>query len=309
MNVLHEGIGIPRVGLEHTPKVNVSKGALENAKDKGFIDPFKAVDEIDGVEVSWTLGKMLLYAAGQVPPPEAMQAKALPVGFGSNVDGVPPDFNFAGSSWSPIQQEDDDHDDDWSDDIVDKVKSSKSTSGFLIFVLILFILGYFLRKRERRMRLFSKVNSMFRRSRKPGSPRKASRGLAGLRNKLFWRTSSTSYERILEDGDAEQFALGDIDSDVSDGSDSSDGGSSSSRRILATGGGRSSGLATPKLNVEMFDDNNRSVSAIDRSGLVVRTESRERLVPNLQMSNAGRRSRAGSPTRMKSPLVSTFQDD
>lgn len=308
MNVLHDGIGIPRIGLEHTPKANVSKGALENAKDKGFLDPFRAVDKIDGVEVSWTLGKMVLYAAGQVPPPETMQAKALPVGFGSNRDGVPPDFNYAGSTWAPVKHDDDGDDDDW-DGIVDKVKSSKSTSSFLLLVLILFLLGYFLRKKERRMRLFSKFNSTLRRSRKSGSPRKVSRGLAGLRNKLFGLSSSVSYERILEDGDADQFALGDIDSDASEGSDSSDGGSSSSRRILTVDGGRSSGLATPKMTVELFDDNNRSVSAIDRSGLVVRTESRERLVPHLQMSNAGRRSRAGSPTRIKSPLGSTFQDD
>ncbi len=48
----------------------------------------------------------------------------------------------------------------------------------------------------------------------------------------------------------------------------------------------------------------------DRAGLVVRTESRERLQagPNLQMLGAGRRSRAGSPTRMKSPLMTPLEE-
>ena len=51
-----------------------------------------------------------------------------------------------------------------------------------------------------------------------------------------------------------------------------------------------------------------NVGAFDRSGLVVRTESRERLGPNLQMLGAGRRSRAGSPTRMKSPLMTPLEE-
>ncbi len=95
------------------------------------------------------------------------------------------------------------------------------------------------------------------------------------------------------------FELGDVDTDDNEHSDSSEGS-----RF-----GRSSGLATPNVTVEMFDPA-MSGSALDRSGLVVRTESRERLVPaNLQMLNAGRRSRASSPTRMKSPLMSPLQED
>ncbi|KAL8285960.1 hypothetical protein RB597_002845 [Gaeumannomyces tritici] len=313
LNVLHEGIGIPRLGLDKTPHAhNVSKGALESAKDKGFLDPFKAVDTIDGVEVSWTLGKMVLYAAGQVPPAET-SAKALPVGFGSNAKGVPDDFNHAGSTWNPISQQEGDGDDwgDAADDILEKARS-KSTSGFLLFILILVVLAYIFRKKDRRLRLFSKINGFTRRSRRAGSPRKGGRGLTGLRNKLFGRAGTTNYERLLEDGEAEQFALGDIDSDGSEGSDSSSSeGSASSgirRQVVSiSGNGRSSGLATPKLNMDVYDEF-RAGSAIDRSGLVVRTESRERLVPTLQMSNAGRRSRASSPTRLKSPMKSPLQE-
>jgi len=297
INVLHEGIGIPRIGLEKTTTANVSKGALEDAKENGFLEPFQAVDKIHEIEVSWTLGKMLLYAAGQVPPG---RYRDLPVGFGTNVqdDSVPSDFNYAGSHWEPVKGGD--NDDDWADtadELLDEARKKSTTPGFLLFLFILAFLAYIFRKKERRMRVYNRLGYPCRRSRKPGSPRKNNRGLSGLTSKLFGR-HATEYERVMEEGEAEQFELGDADSDDNDHSDSSEGS-----RI-----GRSSGLATPKLNVEMFDEM-RTGSAIDRSGLVVRTESRERLVPSLSMLNAGRRSRAGSPTRQKSPLMSPLQED
>lgn len=287
INVLHDGIGIPRLGLEHTTHVNASKGALEDAKDKGFVDAFQPVDKVDGIEVSWTLGPMVLYAAGQIPPQDA---ESLPVGFGSNTIDIPTDFNYAGSKW---KQDDDDDDDDWDDaleDFVDHAKPSKS--GFLFFVLVLLLIGYFFRKRDRRLRFMNKFNSFTGRSKKPGSPRKPARGLAGLTSKFFGR--QPAYERIVEEGDASQFELGDFDSDDNEHSDSSEGS-----RL-----GRTSGLATPKLNLDRFETG----FAPDREGLFVRTESRERLVPP-SMSNAGRRSRNGSPTRMKSPLMTPLQED
>jgi len=263
----------------------------EAAKEKGFLDPFQAADLIDDKEVSWTMGRMLLYAAGQVPP---QTTEYLPVGFGSNVAGVPSDFQYAGSSWNTTWGSSDD--DDWIDtaeDFIDHAKS-KSSSGFLFFLLVLFLLALLFRKRDRRMRLYNKINSILRPHRKPGSPRKGGRGFSSITNKLFRR--SHHYERVLEEGDVAQFELGDVSSDEGEHSDSS--GGSRSRF------GRSSGLATPKVNLESFDDLKKPAhpgSALDRSGLVVRTESRERLVP--QMLGAGRRSRAGSPARNKSPLV------
>ncbi|OLN97549.1 Golgi apyrase [Colletotrichum chlorophyti] len=292
INVLYEGIGIPRPGIEHTPNpgLNVTKGTLEDAKETGFVDPFQPVNEIDGVEVSWTLGKMVLYAAGQIPP----KGSAQPVGFGSNVVGAT-DFEPAGSTFSPIITGSDD-DDDWddaADELLDKAKT-KSGSGVLLFVVLLLILGFLLRKRDRRTRWFSRVASAVRGSRRPGSPRKFGRGFS-FTNKFFGRPSAT-YERVLEEGDADQFELGDAESDDNDQSDSSEGSRA----------GRSSGLATPKLNIERIDDG-RPPFSMDRGGLAVRTESRERLVPSLV--NAGRRSRAGSPTRLKSPLMKPLDQD
>lgn len=301
INVLHDGIGVPRVGLEptSTPSVNITKEIGESAKEKGFLEPFQAVDKIDDIEVSWTLGPIVLYASGQVPPQSTV--KELPVGFGANVKGVPADWQHAGSNWTalPLSGEDDDWTDDITDDIVDHVKT-KSGSGFLLFILALLLVFFLFRKRDRRMRLYTKVNSMFRRHQKrPSSPRsKASRGFSGLAGKIFGRPPH-SYERVLEEGDASQFELGDVDSD---GADSDSSGSIRQ--------GRTSGLATPKLNVSSFDDLRKPphpTNAMDRSGMAVRTESRERLMPHL--INAGRRSRAGSPTRMKSPLQNPLNED
>ncbi|KAK4151353.1 nucleoside phosphatase family-domain-containing protein [Chaetomidium leptoderma] len=318
INVLHEGIGVPRIGLEQLPTANVSKGALEHAKENGFLDPFQPVDKINDIEVSWTLGKMVLYAAGQVPP--QTRDDRYPVGFGSNVEGTPYDFQFAGSSWKPTNHygNQTSDDDDWdldAEDILDKAKSN-STTGFLAFILILALFFYFFRKRDRRMRLYSRVNSVLRRPRKPGNnPRKGSaRGLSGLATKIFGgrRSSGGTYERVMEEGDASHFELGDVDSDDNEYSDSSEGSKASSRL------GLSSGLATPQVVDHHHHHHHHyhhglaspTVSALDRSGLVVRTDSRDRLTlpPHLALSGVGRRSRAGSPTRMKSPLMSPLQE-
>jgi hypothetical protein len=151
-----------------------------------------------------------------------------------------------------------------------------------------------------------------RRNRRPGSPRKSGRSFFGS-GKFFGRQT---YERVLEDGEAaNEFELGSVDSDDNENSDSSEGS-----RL-----GRTSGLATPKMSVTNFGSGNYfenapsnpqlvglglthsgAPNAFDRSGLIVRTESRERLAPSLLA--AGRRSRAGSPTRMKSPLMTPLEE-
>jgi len=357
INILHDGIGIPRIGLEHLPSsgVNAStKAALDSAKAKGFVDPFKPVDKIDGIEVSWTLGKMLLYASGQIPPKSGDDI--YPVGFGSNVvsggssssSTIPPDFQFAGSDWRGVNHHGNkttvDDDDDWgehAEDLLDKAKD-RTTSGLFLFLLLFFCFVYIFRKRDRRMRLYSRIHTFFNRNKRSGGgrfggpPRKGGassvRGLSNLiTSKLFGSggRSGGAYERVLEEGDANQFELGDVDSlssfeegnEYSDSSADGGGGSSSSsasRRFGAAGGSTSGRFSssTPKLSSSngfetMPTTGAAATAALDRSGLVVRTESRERLVlpNNLQMLNAGRRSRAGSPTRLKSPLMTPLEED
>jgi hypothetical protein len=218
-------------------------------------------------------------------------------------------------------------DDDWeldTEDILDKAKS-KSVTGFFAFIALLLLLLYFFRKRDWRMRLYSRVNSILRRRRPGTGGRKGSagaRGLSGLATKIFGGSrrgsGGATYERVMEEGDASQFELGDVDSDdTNEYSDSSDALSSSSKSAASSRRfGLSSGLATPQVVDHHHHHHyhhglaSPTVSALDRSGLVVRTESRERLTlpPHLALSGVGRRSRAGSPTRMKSPLMSPLQE-
>lgn len=286
INMLYDGIGIPRVGLEGGVGSNSTKDNSDH--EKGFADPFRPMDKIDGVELSWTLGKMVLYAAGQVPP---SSDDGLPVGFGSNVEsGKPEDFELAGSVPIPanLGSHDDDDDDDW-DDLLEK--PSGSTSGIVAFIFILLVLAFILRKPERRRRLFS----LARRRHRSSGGRKSSRGFS-LANKIFGR-NTPAYERVMEEGDLSDFELGDVDSDEDEHSDSSE---ETSRQ------GRASGLATPQFSGRV-DELRPPPSAMDRSGLVVRTESRERL--SLQTINAGRRSRNVSPIRSKSPFMTPLAED
>ncbi|EFX04595.1 nucleoside diphosphatase [Grosmannia clavigera kw1407] len=284
INVLHEGIGIPRVGLEKLPGINVSHEALEGAKEQGFATPFRPVDKIDSVEVSWTLGRMLLYAAGQVQPYKGDGKEDLAVGFGSNVqdDSTPADFSYAGSTWERPQA---------GGSLADTTQKRSVSPGLVVFVLVVAVVVSLLRKKEKRTRLSSWFGSWTRRPRGPGG-----RLLSSLAGKLFGQRQSRDYERVLEEGGMEQLELGELEADESEISDGSDGsGPGSGRSQLA----RTSGLATPRIGVDGFEDV-RMFSGLDRSGLVVRTESRERLVP---------KSRAGSPTRLKSPMMAALHED
>ncbi|KAI1822238.1 nucleoside phosphatase family-domain-containing protein [Xylaria intraflava] len=295
INVLHEGIGVPRVGMENTPTpgINVTKAVGEAAKEKGFLHAFQPADEIDDMEISWTLGKMVLYAAGQIPPQDDY---SLPVGFGSNTKAIPVDFQHAGSTYNSSSVDDKNGWSDTAEDLIDHAKS-KSASGIFIIIALFIALLFIFRKRDRRMRLYSRINHVLRRPRRPGTPRKTSGGLSALRSKLFG-IRPHHYERVMEEGDIDQVELGETSSD-DDHSESSSG----------TRFGRPFGISTPKLNVESFDDLKKAMPshAIDRSGLVVRTESRERLaLPH--MLHAGRRSRTASPTRLKSPQLSPLSE-
>ncbi|ORY16791.1 nucleoside phosphatase family-domain-containing protein [Clohesyomyces aquaticus] len=296
INVLHDGIGVPRVGIEELQGTkNTTHALLKGAKEKGFLDPFQAVNKIGDVEVSWTLGKMVLYAASEIP---AHSSEALAVGFGSNEPGIPADFQYPGGEYKPLA-------DDWHDQLFSE--SPRRIPGLLIFVLIIFVVGFMLCGRERRKSAGQKVLRVFGRGGRPGSLRRR-RGFPG---KLFGIGSTPSYERVLESGEgADDFELGSFDSiSDNDHSDSSEGS-----RI-----GRTSGWATPQIKAGLADpatptyfESGRDIlgqgaglglgpasmfsNPIERGGLMSRTDSRERL-------SGGKRSRANSPSRLRSPMI------
>lgn len=149
INILHNGIGVPQYNIEDSDLGLDGVSKLEsNDNNHGLITPFQAINDVGGMEVSWTLGKMLLYATGQIPP---LNKNAPPVGFGPNL-GDPKAFQIAGSSFyssSEIGK-----DDLWSEaaeELAEKAQS-RSTHGLLLFILILLLIGFFFRKRERRRR-------------------------------------------------------------------------------------------------------------------------------------------------------------
>ena len=265
-------------GIEPTnlAGVNTTNEGHDIAK-QNFMGPFQPVDTIQGVEVSWTLGKMILYAAGQIMPDK----HSLPVGFGSNVaPGIPSDFENAGSA--PLSTTFDAVDDDSDSDSITFFTGHALSSilGVIIFAIIVL---YFCHKPDRLRRILRAVPWRCR------HPKRKSKPWLGLTRKVFGRWTA-HYDRILEEGDADEYEL-DAAFDLVDGSDGGDG----------------HGNGGPKVNVERGDDVNPP-SVMDRHGLVLRTESRERLTTHLQMLNAGKRSRAGSPTRSKGPPMTPWQD-
>jgi Golgi apyrase len=301
INMLHDGIGVPRVGIEDLDgDQNTTKAVIDGAKEKGFLDPFQAVNKINEVEVSWTLGKMVLYASSEIPPPSE---EALAVGFGSNVPGIPKDFQAPGGSYQPYVHDPKD-DDDWYRLFVEH--PSRIPAFLIMIVIVVFIFSIILGK-EKRSAVRKSVTSLFKRNtgKTHSPPSRKRRGF--FSTKLFSRgtSSAPTYERVdLEDGEAvNDFELQEayIDSSDEDNhlSDSSDGS-----RL-----GRTSGWATPQTKSEPLTPSYFSsvgtgdiasqgagltvgpLNAIERGGLLARTDSRERM-----------RSRASSPKRAKSAM-------
>ena len=305
INMLHDGIGVPRLGIEdQVPGINATKEVLDNGKSKGFLDPFQAVNKIGSTEISWTLGKAVLYASSQVHPAE----DTLPVGFGSNVPGIPDDFQYPASPRLPIpinlpqpkpgNSTNSSTIEQWHDALFDG-DSPRRLPGLLLFVFIVLIAMFFLIGRERRRRVYHKINRTFGRG---GGPHRKKGGLLVLGRKIpFFGSRGPSYERVLEEG-ARDFELDQVDSD------------SEAETIDSptTNPGLSNRSHYPSPFKYGFDNNSlQSVGSalelgpgnIDRHGLVIRTESRDRLAPMaLGPTGHGRRSRTASPVR-KSPYV------
>lgn len=304
INILHDGIGIPRVGIENTQGhgLNGTKEVLQSAKDRGFLDAFQAVNKIDSTEVSWTLGKAVLYAASQVPPID----ESRPVGFGSNVAGIPDDFQFPGSSLPslPSSQEEPEHHessgDYWRETLFDG-DSPRRIPGILLFAFIVVIVLFFLCGRDRRSRIFRKLRSLCRCG--SGSLRKK-RHLAGKIPFLGRGSPTASYNRVDDLPAPYDFELEDAESDDNS---SSDIGVLQRSQSWHTPGQKYAfeNEAAPGIGLGLMSSGN----AMDRSGLVVRTESRESLTPMaLGPTHNGRRSRAGSPVRHKTPLINQLDE-
>jgi Golgi apyrase len=69
MNVLHEGFDLPRLGIDISED---ETGKAENLDNVHV--PFQSANSVNGGELSWTLGKMLLYASSQVEAKSSNEA-------------------------------------------------------------------------------------------------------------------------------------------------------------------------------------------------------------------------------------------
>lgn len=69
VNVLHEGIGLPRIVDRNGNSDEGSEEVEDMAKEKGLGRPMmQSLDTIGDVAISWTLGKMVLEASREIPP-------------------------------------------------------------------------------------------------------------------------------------------------------------------------------------------------------------------------------------------------
>ncbi|KAL4784215.1 nucleoside phosphatase family-domain-containing protein [Aspergillus varians] len=316
INVLHDGIGVPRVGLEpiSTSNVNGTKEIIHHSQNKGYMDPFQAVNKIDSTEVSWTLGKMVLYAASQVP---VETQESLPVGFGSNAAGVPSDFQYPSAELLPNPESL--HGESWQDTLFEG-GSSRRIPGFVLFVLIIIILAlFFLCGRTRRLKLCHKFNCLFKCGRGSRLSHQRKRKASGAVKPSFFGQRTPSYERILEEN-APDIELGGSDSSRSSHDYVSD---TDSTPFLPPQRASTWGQSSPA-RLQFNHDNTSTATiglgisaapglcSIDRSGLVVRTESRDHLAPiALGPTTNGRRSRAPSPSRShphRSPSTTPLHD-
>ena len=311
INVLHEGIGIPRVGLEETPSMNDNGTSklLEGAKSKGLIPAFRPINKIDDTEVSWTMGKILLYASSLVDP---MQSDALPVGFGSNLPGVPEDFQYPSvqrvnpktttnnTTSTPMQPKLDGHTQQAT--TVLHTGSSRRVPGILLFLLILCFTIYFIFNRSRRKRLY--VVGM---NKSPSDRRFNRRNLFTGKLPGLFRSSPRlgNYERVdLEDGTPDtpdNFELGGY-LDEEGSSDSNSGsrnaarssGCSPTRNRVGKVHGEQGNAGFDGLGSGQGLGIGMPGNAIGRSGLIGRADGREQMGA---LVDGERQSRSGSPAR------------
>ncbi|EGW35615.1 uncharacterized protein SPAPADRAFT_69800 [Spathaspora passalidarum NRRL Y-27907] len=67
MNILHDGFDLPRLGFEE----EVKRATVKDHDITKVPVPFKSANSIEGEELSWTLGKILLFATSQIPPADS----------------------------------------------------------------------------------------------------------------------------------------------------------------------------------------------------------------------------------------------
>ncbi|KAK9368088.1 nucleoside phosphatase family-domain-containing protein [Lipomyces kononenkoae] len=164
MNVLHSGFGVPRTSAL-TASTSGTDKVVDAAANKGFVDHFKSMDTINGVELSWTLGKMILYASSEVPLAPTLatvNSSQTIVGYGPNNGNFIPEKFDVGKAIPLISSDKDDDDlDGWWDDYGFNITTASTQStlsqrrlpGLLMFAAIFIMMAYVLTGKWRRRKL------------------------------------------------------------------------------------------------------------------------------------------------------------
>jgi len=168
INVLHNGLGFPRYGID----IEETTESLPT-----FDDSFKIMDEF-----SWTLGRAVLYSYYEAAVRQSNDKTSEPmVGFyepssqifhyGAELPGIPPRPEY-NSKFHKVDHDDDDHDhdhdkghdsddDDDDDDDWDDVLEEHRLWGSLLFLLILLFVGYLMLGKTKRRSIIDAVKRLY----------------------------------------------------------------------------------------------------------------------------------------------------
>lgn len=98
VNVLHDGIGLPRIVDPGGNSTTAGQRVAQQAEEKGLgksKPQFQSMDTVGDIAISWTLGKMVLEASKEVPPASASARPLV-----DPIDDIP---NVADSPVKPIR--------------------------------------------------------------------------------------------------------------------------------------------------------------------------------------------------------------
>lgn len=138
LNILHEGFNLPRGGIETTLPDSVEDDTLANQPHH---IPFQSAGTIKGSELSWTLGRILLYASSLIKASDKNQVGFQP-SLNEHKDFVP--GGLIASSKKSIDI-DDDH----------------TGIAFLPFIFVIFLIGSFVYMFVYRRQTLQKLPSDF----------------------------------------------------------------------------------------------------------------------------------------------------
>lgn len=165
VNILHEGIEIPRIenpsGHHNlTEDQELLEQTIESVEAKNWNPPFQSIDTINDIQVSWTLGAMLLHVSTKIPLVDHHD------GFlGHNTDDEGAHEIADGVSQNPNLSHNthtEDKGSSSSNNLIDSMKNSSNSTifGVTLFMILCALFIWFTFKSIRRKRNFNNRNNV-----------------------------------------------------------------------------------------------------------------------------------------------------